>query len=122
MKVKDAEKKFKRILKKYKVIIITFALFVLIGIISFVLDYFNIPYRLGFSFVFLNLDFWSIFLSNGIVVALFITTFTLFDKRTLEKDRLATYAGYLLLLDTYRWCELFLEVLNKDIASNDYER
>lgn len=123
MKVKDAEKKFKKIFKKYKVIVITFALFLLIGIICFVLDYFNIPYKLGFNYVFLNLDFWSIYLGNGIVIALFITTFILFDKRNLEKDKLSTYAGILLLKETYRRLDGFLEIYKKTLnIENDAEK
>ena len=113
--------KYKSFIKKYKAIFITFALFLLIAIISFVLDYFNIPYRLGFNFVFLNLDFWSIFLSNGIVVALFITTFILFDKRNLEKDKLSTYAGILLLKDVYGQLEFFLKIYEKSLNAEDEE-
>ena len=106
--------KCKSFIKKYKAIFITFALFVLIGIICFVLDYFNIPYRLGFNFVFLNLDFWSIYLGNGIVIALFITTFILFDKRNLEKDKLSTYAGTIMLKGTYKRVERFLNIYKKN--------
>ena len=119
MKFKDVEKNFKKALKKYKAIFITFALFLLLGVICLVLDYFNIPYRLGFNFNFLNLDFWSIFLGNGIVVALFITTFILFDKRNLEKDKLSTYAGTLLLKDIYGKIGIFIKVLENYL--NDEE-
>lgn len=113
--------KWKSFIKKYEAIFITFALFLLIGIICFVLDYFNVPYRLGFNFIFLNLDFWSIFLSNGIVIALFITTFILFDKRNLEKDKLSTYAGILLLKDIYGQLEIFLKIYEKSLNAEDEE-
>lgn len=121
MKFKDVEKNFKKALKKYKAIFITFALFLLLGAICLVLDYFNIPYKLGFNFNFLNLDFWSIFLGNGIVVALFITTFILFDKRNLEKDKLATYSSMLILLEAYRKIEFYAEII-KDCLFDSEEQ
>lgn len=104
--------------KKYKIVFLTFALFLLLGIICLVLDYFNIPYRLGINFNFLNLNFWSIFLGNGIVMALFITTFILFDKRNLDKEKLADYAGIVLLIDAYYQCESFLQLF-EELLKND---
>ena len=76
-----------------------------------VFDILNLPSKLGFNTSIINLDFWSILLGNGIVISLFIITFTLFDKKNLEKEKLADYAGAVLLLDTYRQIESFLTIL-----------
>lgn len=121
MKFKDVKKKSKKASEKYNAIFITFALFLLLGVIFLVLDYFNIPYRLGFNFNFLNLDFWSIFLGNGIVIALFITTFILFDKRNLEKDKLSTYAGTLMLKEIYGRLNVFLIIYEKSLNAENEE-
>lgn len=111
----------KKALKRYKAIFVTFIVLGIVGIICFVLDYFNIPFKIGFNFNFLNLDFWGIFLSNGIVVALFITTFILFDKRNLEKDKLSTYAGILTLKDIYGRLNIFLDIYEKSLNAEDEE-
>ena len=46
----------KKALKRYKAIFVTFIVLGIVGIICFVLDYFNIPFKIGFNFNFLNLD------------------------------------------------------------------
>lgn len=98
--------------KKRNKIIITICFLILFLLSCAVFDILNLPSKLGFNTSIINLDFWSILLGNGIVISLFIITFTLFDKKNLEKEKLADYAGAVLLLDTYRQIESFLTILH----------
>lgn len=79
--------------------------------ILFIVDYFNIPSKLGIRVESINKDFWTIAIGNFVVITLYLITFFLFDKRNLEKDKLAVYAGYCLLRDSYRDFSSILEVL-----------
>ena len=83
------------------------------------IDYFNLPSLIGVNTSSLNLDFWSLFISNVVVIALFLITFILFDKRKLSKEKMADYSGTVLLLDTYRECESYLNILNNVVVDKD---
>lgn len=83
----------------------------IILIVTIFLDYNNIVTNMGINVNNFNLDFWDIFLSNGIVVLLAIITYFLFDKRKLEKEKMANYAALSLLIDTYNKCDVFLDII-----------
>lgn len=86
----------------------TFVITLIVSIIVllfFVFDYFNIPTKLGFYVNAINYDLWGILVGNGVVIALFIITYNLFDKRKLEREKLADYASAKLILDAYNQCE-----------------
>ena len=89
----------------------------------FIFDYFNIPTKLGLYVNAINYDLWGILIGNGVVIALFVITYNLFDKRNLEKERLADYAAAVMILDDYRQCRglmLWVEaVLETDIQNRD---
>jgi len=109
-------------LKKNKRIITTLCLLIVIVLVLFVIDFFNIPSKWGLNPSVINMDFWSMFLSNGVVISLFIITFVLFDRKKLEKEKLAEYAGIVLLRDTYQRCESFILILKEMIKTNDEDK
>lgn len=109
-------------LKKNKRIITTLCLLIVIVLVLFVLDFFNIPSKWGLNPSVINMDFWSMFLSNGVVISLFIITFVLFDRKKLEKEKLAEYAGIVLLRDTYQRCESFILILKETLKTNDEDK
>ena len=106
--------------KKSLVITIIASLTILL---CFIFDYFNIPTKLGLYVNAINYDLWGIIIGNGVVIALFVITYNLFDKRNLEKERLADYAAAVMILDDYRQCRglmLWVEaVLETDIQNRD---
>lgn len=109
-------------LKKNKRIITTLCLLIVIVLVLFVLDFFNIPSKWGLNPSVINMDFWSMFLSNGVVISLFIITFVLFDRKKLAKEKLAEYAGIVLLRDTYKRCESFMLILKETLKTNDEDK
>lgn len=108
-----------KIFKRDSIPIIVIFFFVLITILCFILDYFDLPTKIGINVNLINMDFWGIFIGNGIVVVLFIITFMLFDKRNLDKEKLANYTGAILLQNTYKQCETFLPILERFLKSNE---
>ena len=110
-----------KIFKRDSIPIIVIFFFVLITILCFILDYFDLPTKIGINVNLINMDFWGIFIGNGIVVVLFIITFMLFDKRNLDKEKLANYTGAVLLQNTYKQCETFLPILERFLKSNGVE-
>ena len=109
-------KKKHRFFNKGIGVMIAVGLLVVVTLICLVLDYYDVPSMLGINTNVFNLDFWSIFLGNGIVITLFIVTFFLFDKKNLQKEKLADYAGVVLLLDTYLECESFIKIIQGVLA------
>ena len=102
--------------------IITLCLLIVIVLVFLIFDFFNIPSKCGLNPSVINMDFWSMFLSNGVVIALFIITFVLFDRKKLEKEKLAEYAGIVLLRDTYQRCESFMLILKETLKTNDEDK
>lgn len=109
-------KKKHRFFNKGIGVMIAVGILVVVTLICLVLDYYDVPSMLGINTNVFNLDFWSIFLGNGIVITLFIVTFFLFDKKNLQKERLADYAGVVSLLDTYLECESFIKIIQGVLA------
>lgn len=109
-------------MKNKKVPITVIILSIAVIILCLVFDYFNLPTKMGINVSIINMDFWGILLGNGIVIALFIITFSLFDKRNLEKEKLADYAGAVLLTDTYRRCETFLPILKRFLEIDETDK
>ena len=65
-------KKKQRFFNKGIGVMIAVVLLVVVTLICLVLDYYDVPSMLGINTNVFNLDFWSIFLGNGIVITLFI--------------------------------------------------
>ena len=93
--------------------IIALAIITFVLASCFLLDYWNVPSLLGIKVKAINLDIWSILISNAVVISIFIMTYMLYDRRNLEKDRLARYAGRALLLSEYYNCNSKLELIDK---------
>lgn len=98
-KIHNKQKKNKE--KNYRWLILLICISIPALLVLFVMDYCNYPSSHGLHTSAINLDFWSIVLGNGIVLFLFATTFILIDRRNIEKDELARYAGIVLLMSYY---------------------
>ncbi len=85
--------------------------FVVLMFIAFLLDYLNC---MGGTNI--NLDFISIFISNGIVVLLYYITFCTLDKRTITKDENKTKIAFVMMKETYRLIEENLSIWTTDIV------
>lgn len=110
----------KRKLSKKKAIGAAVGVLLIFTIIIFVLDLLNVPSKIGIN-TNINIDVWDIFISNSVVILLFTITFLLFDRRTLEKDRLATYAGIVLLIEVYNSCQSFYRIFDALINNDEIE-
>lgn len=99
--------------RRAKGVIITIITMTLVVLAFLFVDYFDIPSKTGFNLSKLNPDLWGIIGSNIIVVSLFIITFILFDKRNLDKDKTARYAGVALLYNSYRNCQITISLLKQ---------
>ncbi len=91
-------------------------------LLCFIFDYFNIPTKLGLNVGMINYDLWGILLGNGVVIVLFVITYNLFDKRNLEKEKLADYAAAVLISDTYKQCRTFLPILEGLLEASEEDK
>lgn len=110
----------KRKISKKKAIGAAVGVLLVFTIIMFVLDILNVPSKIGIN-TNINIDVWDIFISNSVVILLFTITFLLFDRRNLEKDRLATYAGIVLLIEVYNSCQSFYHIFDALINNGEIE-
>lgn len=110
----------KKKLSKKKAIMVVVGVLLIYTMIVFVLDLFNVPSKIGIN-TNINIDIWDIYISNAVVILLFTITFLLFDRRNLEKDRLATYAGIVLLIEVYNSCQSFYPIFDALINNDEIE-
>lgn len=78
---------------------------VLLSVVYFWLDIFNIPSRMGIDISSVNWDSTALILGNIIVIGLFLVTYFLLDKRSVEKENNQREVAELVLKLTYDRCE-----------------
>lgn len=89
-------------------------LLILVGlcITILVVDYFNIPSKLGFNIRYLNLDLQAIVLNSLLTVGMFALAYYLIDQWEAKKHNNKTEIANQLLLTSYELCESNIEDLD----------
>lgn len=98
---------------RYKPIIITIFGCLILNALIVLVDYFDLLSRIGFHINHINLELIGIVVGNSIVICLYLITFYLFDKRRIDENDRAEYAGYLLLMDVYQRCDSCLYIMQE---------
>lgn len=77
----------------------------LLSVVYLLLDVFNVPSRMGIDIPSLNWDGAALVIGNIIVIGLFLVTYFLLDKRSVEKENNQREVAELVLKLTYDRCE-----------------
>lgn len=95
-------------------------LLILVGlcITILVVDYFNIPSKLGFNIRYLNLDLQSIVLNSFLTVGMFALAYYLIDQWEAKKNKNKESIAKQLLKTSYMLCKEYTEQLDRGIYSN----
>lgn len=94
---------------------ITLLLFFVIGII--ILDYANAPTMVGLNMSNINWDFYMGTLNITSVLAIFIITFKLLNKREIAREKNKREISILLLENCYKECHSYIQFLNDEVVS-----
>ena len=92
-----------------KTIIISILLIVVIT----VLDYINMPTLLGMNISNINWDFYMGFLNVLAIIAMYVITYKLLDKRAVKKEKNKKDISILLIKDCYEECYSYIKMLNE---------
>ncbi len=79
-----------------------------------VLDYINLPTLLGMNISNINWDFYIGFLNVLAIIAMYIITYKLLDKRAIKKEKNKKEISILLLKDCYEECYGYIKLLNDE--------
>lgn len=93
-----------------KTIIISILL--IVGITVF--DYVNLPTLLGMNISNINWDFYMSFLNVLAIIAMYIITYKLLDKRAIKKEKNKKDISILLIKDCYEECYSYIKMLNEE--------
>lgn len=104
--------------KDFKEVIIFITGCLLIIILLFIFDYFNLFTLLGFDVLDLNFEFWGIFFNIFVAIFIFVVTFILVDKR--QNDIIKNKRNLLITLigNTYSNCLFWIDILSDDKLNN----
>ncbi len=91
----------------------------LVCLLYVVVDYLNLPNKIGISVANLNIDLLSIIIGNIIVLTIAAATFVLIDARNIEKDNMAKFSAVLLLSEAYVKIETFIPIIESCIREAD---
>lgn len=89
-------------------------------VVLVICDYFDIPSVLGMNMVNINYELLSAILNAAVVIALFIITYMVIDKRQMEKDHNAKMTSCVLRLSTYRKCKDLLKIVDNQEVITKY--
>lgn len=81
-------------------------------VVVIVLDYFNLPSILGFKMSNVNYTLIDTVLNVSVVIALYIITFFLIDKRQIRKDDNAKGTADILMLSAYNQCKELSKIVD----------
>lgn len=99
--------------KKGKVIGILIT-WIVINIIIFLIDYYNLFSKIGGIPSNLNYNLLSITIGNSVVILLYAITYKLIDKKQYEKENNKRNTSLLLLKETYVSCEEMIKVFDDE--------
>lgn len=102
-KRKDERKKTKSNNRKVVKKLLTF--FFLMSVAYVALDYFNIPKSLGIEIDRLNMDVFSAFFDNAIVMLIAVITYLLIDRKNIEKQKNQEEIIFSVMESIYKTCK-----------------
>ncbi|MBQ8836959.1 MAG: hypothetical protein IJ002_05590 [Clostridia bacterium] len=102
--------------KQHIVLIIFTAILITIAIC--VADYFNVFANIGIDTANINFDFLSIFISNLIVILLFVITYLIVDARNIQKEKNQQETAYITLMGIYERCKDMVELFSQEELRN----
>lgn len=88
-----------------KCLVVVFALYI-------VFDYFNTASFLGFHVKNINISLFSAIFNAFVVIALYIVTFIVVDKRQIKKDQNAELTAKILMQSSYKKCIDLLKIVS----------
>ena len=92
-------------MKRKNIIKITCFLFAISFVVFILFDYYNCMAVLGLDATKFNWDFLSILIGNFVVIGLFLITYSLIDKRNLERNCNQEKSAKIILKEIYSKCE-----------------
>ncbi len=95
-----------------------FGIFLLLVLI--VIDYLNIPSMLGLRILNIHIDLFGVVLNAVVVISLYVITFSVIDRRQLDKDDNARQTANILILSAYKQCKEKLGLVNDTIILENY--
>lgn len=81
-------------------------------LVMIVVDYFNLPSYVGLKMCNINNEVFGAAFNAFVVIALYIITYVVLDKRQIEKDENAKSTADILMLSTYQQCKDLLKLLD----------
>lgn len=81
-------------------------------LVMFVVDYFNLPTYVGLKIYNINNEVLGTAFNAFVVIALYIITYVVLDKRQIEKDENAKSTADILMLSTYQQCKDLLKIVD----------
>lgn len=104
--------------KKLYFTILKYALIPLLVIIVF--DYFNLPSCVGLKMDNINNDVFGVAFNAFVVIALYVITYVVLDKRQIEKDENAKSTANLLMLSAYQQCKDSIKMVDNQQVLEEY--
>lgn len=95
----------------------TIILFIFFVIGVTILDYANIPTLVGLNVSNINWDFYMGTLNITSVLAVFIITFKLLNKKEIAREKNKKEISILLLENCYKECQNYIQFLNDEVVS-----
>lgn len=95
----------------------TIILFIFFVIGVTILDYANIPTLVGLNISNINWDFYMGTLNITSVLAVFIITFKLLNKKEIAREKNKKEISILLLENCYKECQSYIQSLNDEVVS-----
>lgn len=96
--------------KKIHVIMLKYVIIPFLVII--VVDYFNLPTCVGLKMGNVNNDVFGAVFNAFVVIALYVITYVVLDKRQIEKDENAKSTANLLMLSAYQQCKDLIKMVD----------
>ena len=81
------------------------------------LDYWNLPTRLGLKTASINWDIASLVISNVIVVGLYLITYHVLDKRNVAKEKNQRSVAKYMMVSTYNACKDKVDLFADDATA-----
>lgn len=90
-----------------------FTVSAIVGLIAIVIiDLLNFPSRIGINIPNLNMDIQTLIINNAVVIGLFIITYFLIDKRSIEKEKRQKECAMVFINETAKHCDEIVKLLD----------
>ena len=87
--------------------------------VMIVVDYFYLPTYVGLKMSNINNDVFGVAFNAFVVIALYVITYVVLDKRQIEKDENAKSTANILMLSTYQQCKNLIEMVDNQQVLED---